>query len=235
MSSRVAWQERSRSTWRVAARLSPRTPTSMSVSLPTTPLAAPPTLEIDLGGSASHSLERDGLHDSPASLASLSHQQQQQPSGGSRAGPVPHSGAPNSDTASFIDLGDDAKLPHSPSDSSSALSQTQRIFAQLDRIKLIQSRIAHTHSTLERIPAIAALAAAEAPRAGAAPPPATMTPDKEGGLGLGDRTKEQRERVAKAYEESAEAFARRDEGVEGIMAQVRRRLLSSLQLSVGAI
>ena len=185
-----------------------------------------------MSGSASRPLER-GLHDSPASFASSGdpHRQQEQP------GRVPfdtasHSGTikGESDAGSFIDRGAVADLT-SPLSSSphpgptSTLSSTQRIFSQLDTVKAIQARIALSHSRLERIPAIDTLAAAEQPPLAAPPPPSsppqagTAKAGKDGGLG--DRTKEQRERVAKAYEDSADQFARREEGVEGVMAQVR--------------
>jgi len=201
----------------------------MSVSLPVTPLHAPPHLEIDMSGSASRPLER-GLHDSPASFASSGdpHRQQEQP-GRAPFDTASHSGTAKgeSDAGSFIDRGAVADLA-SPSSSSPhpTLSSTQRIFSQLDTVKAIQARIALSHSRLERIPAIDTLAAAEQQPPLAAPPPPSSPPQagtakagKDGGLG--DRTKEQRERVAKAYEDSADQFARREEGVEGIMAQVR--------------
>ncbi|GAA5849949.1 hypothetical protein JCM9279_002471 [Rhodotorula babjevae] len=202
----------------------------MSVSLPVTPLHAPPHLEIDMSGSASRPLER-GLHDSPASFASSGdpHRQQERP------GQVPFDAASHSstfkggsDADSFIDRG--AADFISPSFSSphpaptSTLSSTQRIFSQLDAVKGIQARIAYAHAQLERIPAIDTLAAAEQPPASAPPP--SSSPHSAGAAksgkdgGLGDRTKEQRERVAKAYEDSADQFARREEGVENIMAQL---------------
>ncbi|GAA5908350.1 hypothetical protein JCM8208_000384 [Rhodotorula glutinis] len=202
----------------------------MSVSLPVTPLHAPSHLEIDMSGSASRPLER-GLHDSPASFASSGdpHLQQEQP-GRAPFDPASHLSTfqGTSDAGSFIDRGALVE-PVAPSSSSphSTLSSTQRIFSQLDTVKAIQARIAYSHSVLERIPAIDTLAAAEQPpvpvgassSSSSSPPPAgTGKPGRDGGLG--DRTKEQRERVAKAYEDSADQFARREEGVESIMAQL---------------
>ncbi|BGP37490.1 hypothetical protein JCM10449v2_001396 [Rhodotorula kratochvilovae] len=190
----------------------------MSASLRTTPLGHKVPLELDLSGSASHPLER-GLHDSPASIP------RDAPRPDSRLGPSPvpvdfgfrqPSLHDSSDAGSFVDRGGGGAPPRAEEDEvgsarAGAVSTTQRIFSQLDTIKAIQARIAADHAALESISALPTLANAEGD-------PAHKAAEKDGGLGA--RSKEERERVGKAYENTADEFARREDGVQGLMAQL---------------
>ncbi|GJN88128.1 hypothetical protein Rhopal_001084-T1 [Rhodotorula paludigena] len=191
----------------------------MSTSLPTTPFEAQrkPFLSLDLSDEPAAGIRRD-LHESPTPLHG------DDAAGGAASAlapsPVPHDfGFPQtpaapapaaSDTGSVVErdeagaLGDGDEPKRGSA--RAAISKTQRIFRQLDSIKDLQSSIAARHAALENISGLAA---------------ARLDGDaSDNDGGLGGRTKEQREKVGKAYEKTADEFARREEGVKGIMAQL---------------
>ncbi|GAA5943445.1 hypothetical protein JCM10213_005486 [Rhodosporidiobolus nylandii] len=188
----------------------------MSSSLPATPFlenGKKPFLSLDLGkhGHAS-------FHDSPAGTPTLA------PS------PIPHNfGGPraeadDAETGSFVDRGslvdherdDGQQTAPFEGDRAQVLSTTARMFAQLEAIKSIQAGIAGQHAALEGIsPLSSSSGTAGEKRDGG---DGAHEEPKDGGLGA--KSKEEKERIGKTYQTTADEFAKREKGVDEIMAKL---------------
>ncbi|GAA5979604.1 hypothetical protein JCM10908_002980 [Rhodotorula pacifica] len=98
------------------------------------------------------------------------------------------------------------------------IAKTARIFAQLDTIRNLQSEIAHQHASLEGVSALKPPAAGEStPKGSALGGGGEKGSNAAGGAG---RSKEEKEKAQKEYQKTADEFAKREQGIEAMMAKL---------------
>ncbi|GAA6043742.1 hypothetical protein JCM8097_000506 [Rhodosporidiobolus ruineniae] len=198
------------------------------VSLPATPLERP-----QLSVETHHGDHTAPYHDSPVAFTAQHPPPTLHHHSHSRLAPSPvppdfghegHGDEGEDDAGSFIDRGTLASsrdgadpalapLPTPPAWSADddqrrkgVIATTARIFAQLEVIRDLQADIAGQHAQLEGVAPLSSDGAA-----------AEQGADKPR---LAGKSKEEKEKTGKAYEHTASEFAKREKGIEGIMAKL---------------